>query len=138
MKKYIKIYVVILIIACGIGGYYLWCSYNPTVYIQINVAGRGEELKVEMPNVAYAERHGIKMSNSIKKNINDFQMQSDNILQDVLNNYIASDIKLDIEVKNKQTILKYAGKATTLNGEIVDYEKEVVCDYVLNDDYQAK
>lgn len=49
-----------------------------------------------------------------------------------------SDIKLDIKVKNNKTILNYSGSATTLNGESIDYKKEIVCNYVLNDDYLSK
>ncbi|WP_455684297.1 hypothetical protein [Thomasclavelia sp.] len=138
MKKYIKVLIIILILAGTISGYCIWCSYNPIIYIQINVAGRGEELKVEMPNIAYAERHKIEIAKSVKNNLDYFNVKSENILQDVLNNYLTSDIKLDIKVKNNQTILNYSGSATNLNGENVDYRKEVICDYVLNDDYCSK
>ena len=67
MKKYIKVFIIILLLVSGIGGYYLWCSYNSIIHIQINVAGRGEEIKVEMPNVSYTERYGIKIAKSVKK-----------------------------------------------------------------------
>lgn len=67
VKKYIKVFIIILLLVSGIGGYFLWCSYNPIIHIQINVAGRGEEIKVEMPNVSYTERYGIKIAKSVKK-----------------------------------------------------------------------
>lgn len=78
------------------------------------------------------------MAQSVKQNLMDFQDKAESVLQDVLNNYKNSDIKLDIKVKNKQTILNYSGIATNLNDEVVEYNKEIICDYVLNNSYLSK
>lgn len=50
----------------------------------------------------------------------------------IQDNYSSSDINLKIETKDNQTILKYFGTATTLNNEEVDFNKEVICDFVLD------
>lgn len=137
MKKYLII-IIIFVLGCGISGYYLWCSYNPFIKISIGAGGSGEQLKVELPYVAYGEKYGIEMAQSVKQNLMDFQDKAESVLQDVLNNYKNSDIKLDIKVKNKQTILNYSGIATNLNDEVVEYNKEIICDYVLNNSYLSK
>lgn len=131
MKKYLVIFTIVSIISLGIGGYYIWCSHNPDIYISINQTGKGKECKIELPHVTYSEKYGIKMAASIEKNLNDFYKKYENILQDVLNNYQTSDIKLNIEVKDKQMILKYSGMATDLEGKVIDYSREVICDYTL-------
>lgn len=78
------------------------------------------------------------MAQSVKQNLMDFQDKAESVLQDVLNNYKNSDIKLDIKIKNKQTILNYSGIATNLNDEVVEYNKVIICDYVLNNSYVSK
>lgn len=135
MKKYLKIIIVITIIVICLGGYYLWCSYHPFISVRIGDGGGGPKLKVQIPTVVYAGMYGVEPASSIKENLIDFQDRANAILEDVLDNYQTSDIKLTIKVLDGQTILKYEGTATNLSGEMIDYKKEVICDYVLSDEY---
>lgn len=52
----------------------------------------------------------------------------------VVENYKASDIKLDMEVKDDTTTLTYHGTVITLDGKSIDFEKEVELDFTLNAD----
>ena len=137
MEKYIKIkkkYVIILsmtlIFICGIVGYYTWCAYHPEITIHIKDGGTGKEgIKIEAPHIAIAANGVAEPAASIELKLNNIVMQHEFLCQYVRDTYQTSDIKLDMEVKDNQTILKYYGTATTSNGQSVDFEKEFNCDF---------
>ena len=41
-KKYLCISIILLMLLCGIGGYYIWCSYHANVVTQVVDGGRGK------------------------------------------------------------------------------------------------
>lgn len=142
MKKYVEIRImkrtliilgIIFITAiCGIS-YYIWCAYHPDVYIQINDGATGKEgIKMEAPHIAFTG-HGIaEPAAYVELKLNNIAMQHEFMMQYVRDNYKTSDIKLDMKIKEDQTILKYTGTATTLKDEVVDFEKEVILEFSLD------
>lgn len=132
MKKTVMIIIFVLVVSFSVGGYTVWCSYHPDIEIQISESTAGENLNIEAPHVAIAERFGMKIASSVQLHITDFVSQHEFICQYVRENYKSSDIKLDVTVNNDQTILNYSGTVISFNEKESDFDKEVVCDYVLD------
>lgn len=140
MKKYKKLIIafcMLLVMLCGIGGYYIWCSYHPEINVHVGDGGIGKkgDYKLETPYISYEERYGISAAAAVELNMTDLTMQHENVIKNIGDSYKACDIKLDIKIKDNQTILKYYGTAVDLNGKKVDYENEIVLDFVLDAEY---
>lgn len=132
LKKHLVIIGVILLLICGMFGFYVWSSYHPDINIKVSASSAGENLSIEAPHIAYANRNGIDIAPSIQLNITNLYMQHELTCMNLKDNYKQSDIKLDMKVKDNKTILNYYGTATDLKDETVDYENEIVLDFVLN------
>ena len=137
MKKYKKLILaccMLLVILSGIGGFILWCSYHPEISVHVDDGGIGKEgdYKLEAPYISYGERYGITPAAAVELNITTIIMQREYVIKNIGNSYKACDIKLDIKIKDKQTILRYHGTAIDLNGKEVDYDNELVLDFVLD------
>lgn len=137
MKKYKKLILVccmLLVILSGIGGFILWCSYHPEISVRVDDGGIGKEgdYKLEAPYISYGERYGITPAAAVELNMTNLIMQHEYVIKNIGNSYKACDIKLDIKIKDKQTILRYHGTAIDLNDKEVDYDNELVLDFVLD------
>ena len=137
MKKYKKLILaccMLLVILSGIGGFILWCSYHPEISVHVDDGGIGKEgdYKLEAPYISYGERYGITPAAAVELNMTNLIMQHEYVIKNIGNSYKACDIKLDIKIKDKQTILRYHGTAMDLNGKEVDYDHELVLDFVLD------
>lgn len=137
MKKYKKLILaccMLLVILSGIGGFILWCSYHPEIIVHVDDGGIGKEgdYKLEAPYISYGERYGITPAAAVELNMTNLIMQHEYVIKNIGNSYKACDIKLDIKIKDKQTILRYHGTAIDLNGKEVDYDNELVLDFVLD------
>lgn len=137
MKKYKKLILaccMLLVILSGIGGFILWCSYHPEISVHVDDGGIGKEgdYKLEAPYISYGERYGITPASAVELNMTNLIMQHEYVIKNIGNSYKACDIKLDIKIKDKQTILRYHGTAIDLNGKEVDYDNELVLDFVLD------
>ena len=137
MKKYKKLILaccMLLVILSGIGGFILWCSYHPEISVHVDDRGIGKEgdYKLEAPYISYGERYGITPAAAVELNMTNLIMQHEYVIKNIGNSYKACDIKLDIKIKDKQTILRYHGTAIDLNGKEVDYDNELVLDFVLD------
>lgn len=130
-KKYIITLGAVLLLACGMGGYYIYDYYHPEINIHIMEFGKGEDYKIETPSVVIASRTE-KSAPSVELDLLNFWIQYDHFNEYIFDTYKAADIKLDIEVKKNQTILKYYGTVTTSDGETIDYNNEIACDFVLD------
>lgn len=137
MKKYKKLILaccMLLVILSGIGSFILWCSYHPEISVHVDDGGIGKEgdYKLEAPYISYGERYGITPAAAVELNMTNLIMQHEYVIKNIGNSYKACDIKLDIKIKDKQTILRYHGTAIDLNGKEVDYDNELVLDFVLD------
>ena len=137
MKKYKKLILaccMLLVILSGIGGFILWCSYHPEISVHVDDGGIGKEgdYKLEAPYISYGERYGITPAAAVELNMTNLIMQHEYVIKNIGNSYKACDIKLDIKIKDKQTILRYHGTEIDLNGKEVDYDNELVLDFVLD------
>lgn len=132
--KYLVIFSITLLLACGLGGYYIWCSYNPDIKIQISASSAGKDLNIEAPHIAIGGIHGIEPAAAINLNITNVWIQHETICSYVKDNYLASNIMLNMETNHDQTILTYYGTATNLRGEDEDFEKIIYLDFVLQAD----
>ena len=137
MKKYKKLILaccMLLVILSSIGGFILWCSYHPEISVHVDDGGIGKEgdYKLEAPYISYGERYGITPAAAVELNMTNLIMQHEYVIKNIGNSYKACDIKLDIKIKDKQTILRYHGTAIDLNGKEVDYDNELVLDFVLD------
>lgn len=137
MKKYKKLILaccMLLVILSGIGGFILWCSYHPEISIHVDDGGIGKEgdYKLEAPYISYGERYGITPAAAVELNMTNLIMQHEYVIKNIGDSYKACDIKLDIKIKDRQTILRYHGTAINLNGKEVDYDNELVLDFVLD------
>lgn len=130
-KKYLCISIILLMLLCGIGGYYIWCSYHPIVDIQVVDGGRGKDLKVQTISMVVAPRTRM-MPSFVELNERNLWIQYDRMNEYFLNNYKAGDIKLHVELKDHKAILKYTGTATNLEGQEEKIDTEIVCDYALD------
>lgn len=124
---------VITSLACGMGGYYLWCSNHPIVDISILQYPLKENIKVGTPSMVYTYRLPGEFPSSDLK-IFRLSEQSENLNRYFKNNYKTADIKLEMEEKDGKTFLRYAGPATTLDGEMIEFEKEIILDFALDAD----
>ena len=118
----------------GATGWYFWSSYHPYINIQVSEGTAGDNLKVAAPYIAYSEKNGVPMAASINLKISDLTMQHEFMCKSIRENYICSDIKLKINKKKDKTILKYYGTATSLDGKVEDFNKQITVDYILNAD----
>lgn len=141
MKKYVEIrirmkYLIIcsiaLAIVCSIIGYYTWCLYHPDIDIQISESTAGENLKIEAPHVSYGTKYASKPAASVDLKLLHIWIQHESMCRFLKDNYKESDIKLDMEVKDNQTILRYYGTATTMNGESNDFEREINLEFEID------
>lgn len=110
MKKYKKLILaccMLLVILSGIGGFILWCSYHPEISVHVDDGGIGKEgdYKLEAPYISYGERYGITPAAAVELNMTNLIMQHEYVIKNIGNSYKACDIKLDIKIKDKQTIL---------------------------------
>lgn len=111
-----------------------WSSYHPYINIQVSEGTAGDNLKVAAPYIAYSEKNGVPMAASINLKISDLTMQHEFMCKSIRENYICSDIKLKINKKKDKTILKYYGTATSLDGKVEDFNKQITVNYILNAD----
>lgn len=141
MKQYLEIRIMkrnlliigVIIALLGIcSGYYFWCSYHPDITVSILMGGKGEAIKAEVPAVTIAEKHGIKMAASTELKLLEFWVQYDHMNEYIRNNYKTADIKLNIEIKDDQTILKYTGTGTDLDDITADFDREISLDFKLD------
>lgn len=132
-KKYLFIFIAVFISVCCVGGYYFWCANHPEIRIQIGNGSTGKDtIKIEAPKITI-NRNGIAdPSASEELKVSDIIMQHEFLCQYVRDNYKTSDLKLDVQVKDNQTILKYYGTATKLDGKAEDFEKTIKCDFALD------
>ena len=137
-KLYLVIFAVILVFACSIGIYHDWCAYHPDVRILIGDGGTGKEgINIQAPHIAIAGRGIAEPAAAIYLKINNVVMKHEFFLIYIKDTYQTSDIELDMGVKDNVTFLKYYGTATTIDGDIVDIEKEIVCDFLLEADIES-
>lgn len=130
-KKYLYSSMIILILLCGIGGYYTWCSYHPIIDIQIVDGGRGENLKVQTISIMETPRTRT-IPSFVELNERNLWIQYDRMNEYYLNNFKAGDIKLHVDIKDNKAILKYTGTATNLDGKEETIDNEIICDYALD------
>ena len=57
-------------------------------------------------------------------------MQYEFILSTIRTEYKSSDIQLNISIVDHKTVLNFTGTVVTLNDDIVDYQNEIICDYL--------
>lgn len=131
-KKYILLIGVIFVFVCGTGGYYVWCAYHPIIDIQVTDFGKGDKYKIQMPSIVIAPRRTSKIASAVDVKLLKFKSQYEKIYHDIIENYKGSDVKLAIEVTDKQTILKYTGTVTTFEGETIAFNNDIACDFVLD------
>lgn len=142
MKKYVElkimrrnliIFGVIILIVCSLGGYYFWCSYHPEVTIKISDGSTGKEgIKIEAPHISIESTGIAEPSAFIELKVNSIIMQHEFFCTYIKNIYETSDIKLDIEIQDDNSILKYSGTATAEDGKIHNIEEELDCGFALN------
>lgn len=141
MKKYKKLILaccmLLVILSSSIGGFILWCSYHPEISVHVDDGGIGKEgdYRVETPYISYGERYGVTAAAAVELNITTIIMQHEYVIKNIGDSYKACDIKLDINIKDKQTILRHYGIAIDRNGKKVDYDNEIVLDFVLDAAY---
>ena len=126
--------ILFLMFVIGATGWYFWSSYHPYINIQVSEGTAGDNLKVAAPYIAYSEKNGVPMAASINLKISDLTMQHEFMCKSIRENYICSDIKLKINKKKDKTILKYYGTATSLDGKVEDFNKQITVNYILNAD----
>lgn len=129
-KKYLYICLIVLTLLCGIGGYYIWCSYHPIIDIQVVDGGRGKDLKVQTLSIVETPRT-YTIPSFVELNERNLWIQYDHMNEYFLNNYKAGDIKLHVDIKDHKAILKYTGTATKIDGKEETIDTEIVCDYAL-------
>lgn len=130
-KKYLYSSIIVLILLCGIIGYYTWCSYHPIIDIQVVDGGRGENLKVQTLSIVETPRTRT-IPSFVELNERNLWIQYDHMNDYFLNNYKAGDIKLHVDIKDHKAILKYTGTATKIDGKEETINTEIVCDYALD------
>lgn len=124
---------IIVFMVCSVGAYYFWCSYHPEVTIQISDGGTGKEgIKIEAPHISIAPTGIADPSASIELKLNSIIMQHEFFCTYIRDTYETSNIKLDIEIQDNETTLKYLGTATTKEGKIDNIEKSFDCGFSLN------
>ncbi len=142
MKNYIEfkikkinlvIFGIIIFMVCSVGGYYFWCSYHPEVIIKISDGPTGKEgIKIEAPHISILPTGIAGPAASIDLKTNHIIMQHEFFCVYIRENYETSDIKLDIEIKDNETTLKYSGTATTKDGKVDNIDKNFDCGFALN------
>lgn len=131
-KRNLIVFGIIVILLCSIGGYYIWSSYHPEVSIKISEGATGKEgIKIEAPHISIAPTGIAAPSATIELKINSIIMQHEFFCTYIKDTYMTSDIKLNIEIQDDETTLKYYGTATTEDGKTHTIEKEFNCGFSL-------
>lgn len=131
-KLYLCIFLFIIVfILCGFG-YYKWCASHPEINIQVSESTAGNNLKIEAPQIIYTTRHGIEIDPKIELQIVEIQFQHEGTCSLLKDAYQSSDIKLDLSVKNGETIMRYYGKAMTFAGKEENYDTEAKFDFAMD------
>lgn len=118
---------------CSVGGYYFWCSYHPEITIKISDGPTGKEgIKIEAPHMSIMPTGIAAPSASIELKGNNIIMQHEFFCTYIKDTYDTSDIKLDIEIKDNETTLKYSGTATTKEGKVDNIDKNIDCGFAFN------
>lgn len=135
--KHIVVFFLIVTLVLVIGGsiwkYRTWCAENPVVSFSIGDGNAGEEkLKLETPRISFYGRNDIEPSTHFYLILDEIWIQQETICHILLTEYIESDIKLKIDVKNNQTCFIYSGTAVNKKGKTVDFHREVALDFVLD------
>lgn len=130
IKKYLVMIGIVFLLICGIGGYYVWYSYHPEVIIKISDGPTGKEgIKIEAPHISVLPTGIAEPAASIELKANIMIMQHESLCAYIKDNYEESNILLDIELKDNQTILKYHGTVTDSSLKTTDFHRELNCDY---------
>ena len=142
MKEYVEfkikirnlvIFGVVVFMVCSVETYYFWCSSHPEVTIQISDGPTGKEgIKIEAPHISIDPTGIAEPSASIELKTNSIIMQHEFFCAYIRDTYETSDIKLDIEIQDNETTLKYFGTATTKEGKNDNIEKSFDCGFSLN------
>lgn len=132
--KNIVLVILLLAVLGGIWWYRTWCSNNPVVNFAIGDGRAGEKLKIEFPNVSFYDRNGVEPSASFQLKLDELWIQQETICNDLVLNYKESDIKLDVDVKDHETILHYHGTAIDKQDKKVTYNKSVKLNFVISTD----
>lgn len=127
--KLLCVMCVVIALLFAAAKYYVWCSEHPTITFKMSEGGKGDAYKIEEPVETIEERHGIKASAKIEYKILLFMSQHHANCQYIYDTYKASDIQLDIEAKENQTILRYTGTVTTYEDEVLPYDEELELGY---------
>lgn len=128
--KVLCVFGILMMLGCGYIGYYAYWYFHPMIDIQVSQYGKGENLKIEMPAVSFASPV-YETAPSVLLNIFQLIKQCEQTNQIVFDHYKYASIKIDIEEKDGQTILQYAGPATTLDDELIEFEKQIILDFAL-------
>ena len=115
----------------------LWLVYimdNTDITIQISVSSAGKNLKIKALYITIGGKHGMEPSTAVNLNIANVWIQHETVASYIKDNYIAFDINLDVEAKDRQIMFRYYGTATTLGGETEESKKEVYLHFVLHTD----
>lgn len=135
MKRNLVIFAFIVFTLCSVVGYYFWCSYHPYISIKTSDGPTGKEsIKIEAPHISITPTGIAEPSASIELKLNSIMMQHEFFCTYIKDTYETAGIKLDIEVKENKTILRYFGTATTEDGKIHNIDKEFDCEFVLDVD----
>ena len=120
----------ILAFTCGLGGYYVWCTYHPEVTIKVSEGPTGKEnIKIEAPHIAVVPTGIAKPAASIELKLNAIVLQHESFCSYIKDTYATSDIKLDIKIQDNETTLIYSGIATTKDGKSNEIKKEYTCGF---------
>ena len=131
-KIYIIIFSIVLVFACGIVGYYNWCTYHPEINILISGSSEGTQgINIEAPVITIDEKKFAAPAASIYLKLNTIVDQHDSFYQFIKDTYETANIELNIKLTDNDTILKYYGTATTIDGKVDDITKEYACGFAL-------
>lgn len=122
--KYLILSLIVVVLACGIHIFYIWCADHPEICISVGGGSAGRNLKIEAPYISFTGKNGIDSSASAELKLFMIHSTHEVVCSNLKDEYKASDIKLDIEEQDKQLLLKYHGTATTLDGKTVDFNRE--------------
>lgn len=122
--KYLILTLIVVVLACGIHVFYIWCADHPDICISVGESSAGRNLKIEAPYISFTEKNGIDSSASAKLKLFMIHSMHEVVCSNLKDEYKDANIKLDIEEQDKQLLFKYHGTATTFDGKIVNYERE--------------
>ncbi len=134
MKKLKFILISLIIVAVLFVSYHVYLFYTPDIEIRIGQPeDKTNERYLEQITLTFAERSPFLMPKEKYDQIKEFILAYDEVFEEYYFFEPYAHIEVDVELKDGETILTFFGDYSDENGEIKEYHRQIILDFILTD-----